>query len=101
MSASYGPVVTITKTLKNNHRPVLPLLMALLPLLLSECAIVVADSGAGGGDDSDMDKGGGTGADPMDEDPVNPKTVFCIRLKQPRSNLQYKMSVPEMCRNFR
>ncbi|KAJ0443546.1 putative mediator of RNA polymerase II transcription subunit 16 [Helianthus annuus] len=64
-------------------------------------AIVAADSGAGGGDDSDMDKGGGTAGDPMDEDVVNnPATVFCIRLKQPRANLQYKMSVPELCRNF-
>lgn len=52
------------------------------------------------GDDTDMlDKG--TVSDPMDEDPSNPATVFCIRLKQPRSNLQYKMSVPELCRNFR
>lgn len=39
--------------------------------------------------------------DPMDEDSVSPATVFCIRLKQPRSNLQHKMSVPELCRNFR
>nr|XP_009804887.1 PREDICTED: mediator of RNA polymerase II transcription subunit 16-like isoform X2 [Nicotiana sylvestris] len=39
--------------------------------------------------------------DPMDEDSVNPATVFCIRLKQPRSNLLHKMSVPELCRNFR
>jgi hypothetical protein len=39
--------------------------------------------------------------DPMEEDSVSPATVFCIRLKQPRSNLQYKMSVPELCRNFR
>ncbi|KAL4585597.1 hypothetical protein LXL04_010220 [Taraxacum kok-saghyz] len=61
---------------------------------------IAADSGDGGGDDSDMDKGGGTAGDPMDEDSVNPATVFCIRLKQPRSNLQYKMSVPELCRNF-
>lgn len=38
---------------------------------------------------------------PMEEDSVNPATVFCIRLKQPRSNLQHKMSVPELCRNFR
>ncbi|KAG2687550.1 hypothetical protein I3843_09G057600 [Carya illinoinensis] len=38
--------------------------------------------------------------DPMDEDSVSPATVFCIRLKQPRSNLQHKMSVPELCRNF-
>nr|XP_043623336.1 mediator of RNA polymerase II transcription subunit 16 [Erigeron canadensis] len=60
------------------------------------------DSGAGdGGDSSDpMDKGGGS--DPMDEDDisVDPATVFCIRLKQPTSNLQFKMSVPELCRNF-
>ncbi|MFS7891182.1 putative mediator of RNA polymerase II transcription subunit 16 [Helianthus anomalus] len=47
--------------------------------------------------DSDMDKAAG---DPMDEDIVNPATVFCIRLKQPSSNLQFKMSVPELCRNF-
>lgn len=39
--------------------------------------------------------------DPMEEDPVSSATVFCIRLKQPRSNLQHKMSVPELCRNFR
>lgn len=39
--------------------------------------------------------------DPMEEDPVGPATVFCIRLKQPRSNLLHKMSVPELCRNFR
>ncbi|KAL3345341.1 hypothetical protein AABB24_024350 [Solanum stoloniferum] len=38
--------------------------------------------------------------DPMDEDTVNPAVVFCIRLKQPRSNLLHKMSVPELCRNF-
>lgn len=38
---------------------------------------------------------------PMEDDSVNPATVFCIRLKQPRSNLQHKMSVPELCRNFR
>ncbi|XVE88014.1 hypothetical protein DITRI_Ditri19aG0034600 [Diplodiscus trichospermus] len=39
-------------------------------------------------------------ADAMEDDSVNPATVFCIRLKQPRSNLQHKMSVPELCRNF-
>lgn len=39
--------------------------------------------------------------DPMDEDSVSPATVFCIRLKQPRSNLLHKMSVPELCRKFR
>ena len=39
--------------------------------------------------------------DPMEEDSVSPATVFCIRLKQPRSNLQHKMSVPELCRKFR
>ncbi|KAI4296704.1 hypothetical protein L6164_036642 [Bauhinia variegata] len=38
--------------------------------------------------------------DPMEEDSVSPATVFCIRLKQPRSNLMHKMSVPELCRNF-
>lgn len=38
---------------------------------------------------------------PMEEDSVNPATVFSIRLKQPRSNLLHKMSVPELCRNFR
>jgi hypothetical protein len=37
----------------------------------------------------------------MDEDSVNPATVFTIRLKQSKSNLQHKMSVPELCRNFR
>lgn len=39
--------------------------------------------------------------DPMDEDLVTPATVFRIKLKQPRSDLQHKMSVPELCRNFR
>jgi len=38
---------------------------------------------------------------PMEEDSLNPATVFSIRLKQPRSNLLHKMSVPELCRNFR
>ncbi|KAI3456314.1 hypothetical protein Pfo_012977 [Paulownia fortunei] len=38
--------------------------------------------------------------DPMDEDSVNPATVFCIKLKQPKSNLLHKMSVPELCRTF-
>ncbi|OMO65128.1 hypothetical protein COLO4_31502 [Corchorus olitorius] len=38
--------------------------------------------------------------DQMEDDSVNPATVFCIRLKQPRSNLRHKMSVPELCRNF-
>ncbi|KAL1289226.1 hypothetical protein HN51_057812 [Arachis hypogaea] len=39
---------------------------------------------------------------PMEEDPVTttPATVFCIRLKQPKSHLLHKMSVPEVCRNF-
>ncbi|QCD84338.1 mediator of RNA polymerase II transcription subunit 16-like [Vigna unguiculata] len=37
---------------------------------------------------------------PMEEDSLNPATVFSIRLKQPRSNLLHKMSVPELCRNF-
>ncbi|GLT63773.1 hypothetical protein SLA2020_363110 [Shorea laevis] len=36
----------------------------------------------------------------MEDDSVSPATVFCVRLKQPRSNLQHKMSVPELCRNF-
>lgn len=38
---------------------------------------------------------------PMEEDSVSPSTVFTIRLKQSKSNLQHKMSVPELCRNFR
>ncbi|RAL49659.1 hypothetical protein DM860_001950 [Cuscuta australis] len=38
--------------------------------------------------------------DLMEEDHVGSSTVFCIRLKQPRSNLLHKMSVPELCRNF-
>ncbi|GMP72484.1 hypothetical protein CsSME_00030510 [Camellia sinensis var. sinensis] len=36
----------------------------------------------------------------MEVDAVNPATVFCIGLQQPRSNLMHKMSVPELCRNF-
>ncbi|KAG4960475.1 hypothetical protein AAZX31_13G224200 [Glycine max] len=40
--------------------------------------------------------------DPMEQEmeSLTPATVFCIRLKQPKSNLLYKMSVPEICRNF-
>jgi len=37
----------------------------------------------------------------MEQESVIPATVFCIRLRQPKSNLLYKMSVPEICRNFR
>lgn len=37
----------------------------------------------------------------MEVDPVSPATVFCVKLKQPNSNLLHKMSVPELCRNFR
>ncbi|KAL1327134.1 hypothetical protein HN51_037222 [Arachis hypogaea] len=37
---------------------------------------------------------------PIDEEPVGPATVFCITLKQTKSNLLHKMSVPELCRNF-
>ncbi|KAL1537490.1 Mediator of RNA polymerase II transcription subunit 16 [Salvia divinorum] len=36
----------------------------------------------------------------MDEDYGTPATVFQIKLKQPKSNLQHKMSVPELCRTF-
>ncbi|KAL2495120.1 Mediator of RNA polymerase II transcription subunit 16 [Forsythia ovata] len=38
--------------------------------------------------------------DPIEEDSVNPATVFSIRLKQPKSNLLHKMGVPELCRTF-
>ncbi|KAF8409292.1 hypothetical protein HHK36_005366 [Tetracentron sinense] len=38
--------------------------------------------------------------DRMEEDHSTPATVFRIKLKQPRLNLQHKMSVPELCRNF-
>uniref|UniRef100_A0A1J3K844 Mediator of RNA polymerase II transcription subunit 16 n=1 Tax=Noccaea caerulescens TaxID=107243 RepID=A0A1J3K844_NOCCA len=38
--------------------------------------------------------------DQMEVDPVSPATVFCVKLKQPNSNLLHKMSVPELCRNF-
>lgn len=55
-----------------------------------------ADS-AGGAEEEAVEKPD----DPMEEDSVSPATVFCIRLKQPRSNLLHKMSVPELCRNFR
>ncbi|XP_031398933.1 mediator of RNA polymerase II transcription subunit 16 isoform X2 [Punica granatum] len=46
------------------------------------------------------DHAGARAGEPMEEDLVGPATVFSIRLKQPRSNLQHKMSVPELCRNF-
>ncbi|XP_020220669.1 mediator of RNA polymerase II transcription subunit 16 isoform X2 [Cajanus cajan] len=38
--------------------------------------------------------------DPMEQEPLAPATVFCIKLNQHNSNLLYKMSVPEICRNF-
>ncbi|KAK4798651.1 hypothetical protein SAY86_030977 [Trapa natans] len=47
-----------------------------------------------------LDHGRVRAADLMEEDLVGPATVFTIRLKQPLSNLQHKMSVPELCRNF-
>nr|APA20182.1 sensitive to freezing 6 [Populus tomentosa] len=66
-----------------------------------------ASSGGVGKDDpvssGGEEESGGAGEkvdDPMEEDSVSPATVFCIRLKQPRSNLQHKMSVPELCRQF-
>ncbi|KAG9158832.1 hypothetical protein Leryth_024244 [Lithospermum erythrorhizon] len=34
------------------------------------------------------------------EEDGDPVAVFCIKLKQPNSNLLHKMSVPELCRNF-
>ncbi|RWW21060.1 hypothetical protein GW17_00014799 [Ensete ventricosum] len=36
-----------------------------------------------------------------DAPPPAPATVFRIRLKQPPSSLRHKMSVPDLCRNFR
>ncbi|KAM1090889.1 hypothetical protein FF1_018456 [Malus domestica] len=56
--------------------------------------------GGGGGEDEEEEPVDEPD-DPMEEDAVNSAAVFCIRLKQPRSNLQHKMSVPELCRNFR
>ncbi|XP_041989991.1 mediator of RNA polymerase II transcription subunit 16-like isoform X1 [Salvia splendens] len=38
--------------------------------------------------------------DSVDEDSATPATVFHIKLKQPKSNLLHKMSVPELCRTF-
>ncbi|CAL5412206.1 unnamed protein product [Camellia sinensis] len=52
-----------------------------------------AQDGGGGGEEVAVE-------DPMEVDAVNPATVFCIGLQQPRSNLMHKMSVPELCRNF-
>ncbi|KAK4491678.1 hypothetical protein RD792_002444 [Penstemon davidsonii] len=49
---------------------------------------------------ADKDSTGNSTDDPMEEDSVNPATVFCIKLKQPKSNLLHKMSVPELCRTF-
>lgn len=54
--------------------------------------IVVEEKSADGGEKED---------DQMEVDPVSPATVFCVKLKQPNSNLLHKMSVPELCRNFR
>lgn len=49
-----------------------------------------------------VDGGGGEKEEyQMEIDHVSPATVFCVKLKQPNSNLLHKMSVPELCRNFR
>ncbi|XP_058196769.1 mediator of RNA polymerase II transcription subunit 16 isoform X2 [Rhododendron vialii] len=64
-------------------------------------AALEAAAEAGGGDCGEEAAAEAEGMeDPMEEDAANPATVFCIRLKQPRSNLTHKMSVPELCRNF-
>ncbi|KAL7213099.1 hypothetical protein ACSBR2_015747 [Camellia fascicularis] len=78
----------------------------------SSCSSALEAAAAAKGSDN-LEAGGGGGGggeeevaaekvvdDPMEEDTVNPSTVFCIRLKQPRSYLMHKMSVPELCRNF-
>ncbi|KAL8467946.1 hypothetical protein ACS0TY_031263 [Phlomoides rotata] len=44
--------------------------------------------------------GGNSTDDPMDEDATATATIFCIKLKQPKTNLLHKMSVPELCRTF-
>ncbi|CAA0835998.1 Mediator of RNA polymerase II transcription subunit 16 [Striga hermonthica] len=38
--------------------------------------------------------------DPADDESGSQATVFCIKLRQPKSNLLHKMSVPELCRTF-
>ncbi|CAL5409831.1 unnamed protein product [Camellia sinensis] len=58
----------------------------------TNCSEKAQDDG-GGGEEVAVE-------DPMEVDAVNPATVFCIGLQQPRSNLMHKMSVPELCRNF-
>ncbi|KAJ6925275.1 hypothetical protein NC651_009817 [Populus alba x Populus x berolinensis] len=68
--------------------------------------IVPADGGAGGVEKTEPvssggeeESGGEKLGDSMEEDSVSPATVFCIRLKQQRSNLQHKMSVPSFVAN--
>lgn len=62
----------------------------------------VVDVEEKGEEEANMEKSMVVSDDPMDDDSVNnPATVFCIKLKQPRSNLLHKMSVPDLCRNFR
>ncbi|GMP72485.1 hypothetical protein CsSME_00030510 [Camellia sinensis var. sinensis] len=68
-----------------------------------ESTTVPSSSEATKGSEKAQDDGGGEEVaveDPMEVDAVNPATVFCIGLQQPRSNLMHKMSVPELCRNF-
>ncbi|KAI8000442.1 Mediator of RNA polymerase II transcription subunit 16 [Camellia lanceoleosa] len=68
-----------------------------------ESTTVPSSSEATKGSEKAQDGGGGEEVaveDPMEVDAVNPATVFCIGLQQPRSNLMHKMSVPELCRNF-
>ncbi|XP_009345366.1 uncharacterized protein LOC103937175 [Pyrus x bretschneideri] len=54
-----------------------------------------------GGEEDEVEEPVDGPDNPMEEDVVNSAAVFCIRLKQPRSNLQHKMSVLELCCNFR
>lgn len=59
--------------------------------------VVVAEEKSADGEKEDDN----TSTSNMEIDPVSPATVFCVKLKQPNSNLLHKMSVPELCRNFR
>ncbi|KAG7553002.1 hypothetical protein ISN45_Aa06g035720 [Arabidopsis thaliana x Arabidopsis arenosa] len=58
--------------------------------------VVVAEEKSADGEKEDDN----TSTSNMEIDPVSPATVFCVKLKQPNSNLLHKMSVPELCRNF-
>lgn len=64
--------------------------------------LIVSEEAKHGGEQGEEEGVEMKSDNPMEEDvEAKAAVVFCIRLKQPRSNLLHKMSVPELCRKFR